>query len=213
MYKCCVKRVLDILLSSVMILALSSFFLIIILLIAVDSRGPVFFLQERVGKKGKVFKIIKFRTMVDGAEKIGTGIRTSSTDPRITKIGSILRKTSLDELPQLFNVFVGQMSFVGPRPPVTYHPYNGYDSYPDWSKPRFEVLPGITGYAQEEVRNFVPWDERMKYDVLYVEKISFLFDMKIIFKTAANILSFKSVYLDPSAKKTETTERKEETNA
>lgn len=197
-----------------MILALSLVFLIIMVAIAIDSRGPVFFLQERVGKKGRVFKIIKFRTMVDGAEKIGTGIRTSSTDPRITKVGAVLRKTSLDELPQLFNVFIGQMSFVGPRPPVTYHPYNGYDSYPEWAKPRFDVLPGITGYAQEEVRNFVPWDERMKYDVKYVENLSFWFDIKIMFKTAANILKLKSVYVDPASQKTteEATQGKEKTN-
>lgn len=107
--------------------------IIIILLIKSTSEGPVFFKQERLGKNGKVFKIIKFRTMIDNAEQIGTGVITFENDPRITKVGSFLRKTSLDELPQLINVLKGDMSIVGPRPPVPYHPKK-YEEYSEYEK-------------------------------------------------------------------------------
>ena len=140
------KRFFDILCSGLGLIIASPFILIIAILVKTSSKGPIFFLQERLGKKGKVFKIIKFRTMVVNAENMGTGVKeTGKSDPRITKIGHILRATSMDELPQLVNVLKGDMALVGPRPPVTYHPYDGYDNYPEWAKPRFQMRPGMTG--------------------------------------------------------------------
>lgn len=138
----CVKRCIDFVGSLIGIVVLSPVFLVIAIMIKTSSEGPVFFKQERLGKDGKVFKIIKFRTMIVNAEHIGDGLRVrEGDDPRITKIGRVLRKTSLDELPQLLNVLNGSMSLVGPRPPATYHPYAGYKAYPDWAKKRFQMRP------------------------------------------------------------------------
>src|SRR5699024_1422348 len=121
---------------------------------------------KRLGENGKKFEIYKFRTMIENAEKMGTGIFTSDEDPRITKVGHFLRKTSLDELPQIINIIKGEMSFVGPRPPVPYHPYK-YDDYNEIQKKRFTVKPGVTGMAQVYGRNTLSWDERIEHDVKY----------------------------------------------
>lgn len=194
MYAKYFKRVLDFLLSLIAIIILSPVLLIIAIVIKIDSKGPVFFLQERLGKDGKVFKIIKFRTMVVNAEKIGDGLKVKSeNDDRITKVGKVLRKTSLDELPQFINVLKGDMSIVGPRPPVTYHPHK-YEEYSDEQRKRFEVRPGITGLAQVRVRNSASWDDRIKIDVEYTEKISFIIDIKIFFETFLNIIKRKNIY-------------------
>lgn len=163
-------------------------FFIIAVLIKLDSKGPVFFLQERLGKNGEVFKIYKFRTMVENAEDKGSGLSVKKNDLRITRAGNILRKTSIDELPQLFNVLKGEMSLVGPRPPVPYFPYK-YSDYSDKQKLRFNVKPGITGYAQVNGRNKLSWDERIEYDVKYVINYNFLFDIKILFMTFKNIIT------------------------
>ena len=188
-----VKRVIDILGSGVGIIALLPVFFIVALMIKLSSDGPIFFKQERLGYHGKVFKIIKFRTMVVGAEKQGDGIFIKEeTDNRITKVGSFLRKTSLDELPQLLNVLIGDMSLVGPRPPVVYHPYDGYDNYPEWAKKRFDMKPGMTGLVQMTVRNEVPWDDRIIIDNEYVDKFSILFDVKILFGTVREVLHSKT---------------------
>ena len=194
MYAKYFKRVLDFLLSLIAIIILSPVLLIIAIVIKIDSKGPVFFLQERLGKDGKVFKIIKFRTMVVNAEKIGDGLKVKSeNDDRITKVGKVLRKTSLDELPQFINVLKGDMSIIGPRPPVTYHPHK-YEEYSDEQKKRFSVRPGITGLAQVRVRNSASWDDRIKIDVEYTEKISFIIDIKIFFETFLNIIKRKNIY-------------------
>lgn len=183
------KRFFDILFSGLGLLLASPFILLIALLVKTTSKGPVFFLQERIGKNGKVFKIIKFRTMVVNAEKIGDGIKIFAwSDPRITKIGRFLRATSMDELPQLFNVLKGDMSLVGPRPPVTYHPYDGYANYPEWAKPRFQMRPGMTGLVQISTRNKTSWDDRMRIDLEYLEKFNVLFDVKILFGTVKTVL-------------------------
>lgn len=130
-----VKRCIDFFGSMVGIIILSPIFIFIAIIIKISSKGPVFFLQERLGKNGKIFKIVKFRTMVVNAEHLGDGLKVKEgSDPRITKVGKFLRKTSLDELPQLFNTLCGSMSLVGPRPPATYHPYKGYENYPNWAK-------------------------------------------------------------------------------
>lgn len=189
------KRCIDFLGSLIGLIILSPVFAIISVLIKLTSKGPVFFLQERLGKDGKVFKIIKFRTMVVNAEHMGDGLRVKEgTDPRITKIGRFLRKTSLDELPQLFNTLAGSMSLVGPRPPATYHPYNGYENYPIWAKKRFQMRPGVTGLAQATVRNSASWDERIRIDNEYIDKFNVLFDIKILFMTVACVLRSSDIY-------------------
>ncbi|MEQ9763821.1 sugar transferase [Streptococcus sp. ZJ151] len=189
------KRLLDILLSGTALILLSPILIAISLMIKIDSRGPVFFKQERIGKNGVVFEIIKFRTMIENAEKIGDGLSIKNErDSRITQVGNILRKTSLDELPQLINVFIGSMSLIGPRPPVTYHPYKGFENYPAHFKPRFNVKPGISGYSQVKVRNSVSWDERIKLDLVYIKNITFTNDMKIIFQTFLRVLNSSNIY-------------------
>ena len=176
------KRLMDILGSLIGIVILLPVLIIVALAIKIDSKGPVFFRQERLGKNGKVFKIVKFRTMIENAESVGTGVFTSNSDNRVTKFGKILRGTSLDELPQLFNILLGSMSIVGPRPPVIYHPYL-YENYPEKYKDRFSMKPGVTGYAQVIGRNTLTWEERFDYDLIYIHKFNLLFDLKIIFKT------------------------------
>ncbi len=139
--------------------------------------------------------------MVVNAEKIGDGLAVKSeADPRITKIGKFLRATSLDELPQLINVVLGQMSLVGPRPPVPYHPYRGYNDYPNWSKKRFTMKPGITGLSQVTVRAAVDWDERMTYDIEYVEKFNIVLDVKVLFRTVQKMLTQNDIYLQSTDK-------------
>lgn len=189
------KRVLGLIFSLVGFIILIPIFLIISILIKLTSKGPIFFKQERIGRNGKAFNMYKFRTMIVNAENIGDGIRVrSKNDPRITKIGRILRRTSLDELPQLINVIKGDMSLVGPRPPVTYHPYNGYNNYPENAKKRFIVRPGLTGLSQIKYRNGVSWDKRIEIDVKYTENISFLEDIKIILATIKIV--FKPVNIE-----------------
>ena len=187
------KRIFDLTLSCILLIIFSPLFLIIAIFIKLDSKGPVFFKQERLGKNGKVFLIYKFRTMVDNAEEVGTGLFTNENDPRITKVGAFLRKTSLDELPQLINILKGEMSIIGPRPPIPYHPYN-YDEYSEEQKLRFTVLPGITGYAQVNGRNKIEWDERIKYDIYYAKNWSLGFDLKIFFKTIRTVFNREGIY-------------------
>lgn len=188
-----IKRILDFVLSLVALIVLSPLLIIVAIIIKLDSRGPVFFKQERLGKDGKVFLIYKFRTMVDKAENIGTGLFTNKNDPRITKVGTLLRKTSLDELPQLINILKGEMSIIGPRPPVPYHPYK-YEEYSENKRLRFTVLPGITGYAQINGRNEIDWDERIKYDVYYAKNWGLGLDFKIFFKTIKTVFNKEGIY-------------------
>ena len=179
-----IKRMLDILVSLISIILISPILLTILLLVKCTSKGPVLFKQERLGLHGESCQILKFRTMVVNAEQMGTGVYINEkSDPRITKIGKILRKSSLDELPQLFNILKGDMSLVGPRPPVTYHPYDGYQNYPQWAKKRFELLPGLTGLAQVELKSDATWDERITVDVRYVENFSVRMDILILLRT------------------------------
>lgn len=192
-----IKRIIDILGSLIGMIILLPLFIIIAILIKLTSEGPVFFLQERLGKDGKVFKILKFRTMVVNAEKIGDGLKVKSeNDSRITKIGRFLRATSLDELPQLWNVFIGQMSLVGPRPPATYFPYDGYENYPDWTKKRFLMRPGMTGLAQVTVRNSVSWDEKIIIDNKYIDSFNIWLDIKILFFTIFKVIKTENIYME-----------------
>ena len=190
-----IKRFVDILGSFIGIIILSPLFILVAICIKVTSEGPVFFKQKRLGKDGKVFDIIKFRTMIVNAEKIGDGLTVKSEDDsRITKVGKLLRKTSLDELPQLINVLKGDMSLVGPRPPATYFPYDGYENYPEWAKRRFDMRPGMTGLAQITVRNSVVWDKRIVIDNIYIDEFNILLDTKILLLTVARIIKPQNIY-------------------
>lgn len=193
MYKNNLKRVFDILIILLFSLPAVLIGIIIALLIKVDSKGTIFYKQERLGYKGKVFEIYKFRTMVENAENIGSGIKTFQDDPRITTIGKLLRKTSLDEIPQLINVLKGDMSIIGPRPPVPYHPKK-YEEYSMEQAKRFTVRPGITGYAQIKGRNNISWDERIVYDVEYVNNLSFLLDIKIFILTFVKVFKKEGIH-------------------
>jgi len=187
------KRFLDIVFAVLLIVLLSPFMAVIALLIKLEDHGPVLFKQERLGKDGKIFVLYKFRTMVVNAEKVGAGIFLEERDPRITRIGKWLRELSLDELPQLFNILKGDMSFVGPRPPLPFFPKR-YDEYEEWVKKRFTVRPGITGWAQVNGRNLIDWYDRFKLDVWYVDHWSLWLDAKIVFLTILKILKREGIY-------------------
>lgn len=185
-----IKNLADKMLAVILIIVLAPVLMLICFFIKIDSNGDIIFKQKRIGYKGREFNIYKFRTMVSNAEKIGDGlIVKDESDSRITKIGRILRKTSLDELPQLVNILKGDMSFIGPRPPVTYHPYDGYNGYSEFAKKRFEMKPGITGLAQVRMRNSASWDERIIVDVEYVENYSLILDLKILFLTIFSMIN------------------------
>lgn len=183
-----VKRFLDVTASFLGLVLLSPLMLAVSILIKIDSRGPVIFRQKRIGRNGKVFEIYKFRSMCVGAEKTGSGVYSGKGDARVTRIGKILRATSIDELPQLLNILKGEMSFVGPRPPLTYHPWK-YEEYTDFQKRMFEVRPGITGWAQVNGRKDVEWHKRIELNVWYVDHMSLLLDIKIMFMTAFKVLT------------------------
>ena len=183
------KRFLDVLLSLLAIIFLSPLMLVICLIIICDDGMPVIFRQDRVGRGDKLFKIKKFRTMKNGTPNLSTADFEES-DEYITRSGKFLRRTSLDELPQLFNVLAGDMSFIGPRPPLTYHPWR-LEEYSDAQRRRFEVRPGITGLAQVHGRKAIDWNDRIKYDVEYVDKLSLGLDCKILFQTVWNVLTMK----------------------
>lgn len=183
-----VKRFLDVTASFLGLVLLSPLMLAVSILIKIDSRGPVIFRQKRIGRNVKVFEIYKFRSMCVGAEKTGSGVYSGKGDARVTRIGKILRATSIDELPQLLNILKGEMSFVGPRPPLTYHPWK-YEEYTDFQKRMFEVRPGITGWAQVNGRKDVEWHKRIELNVWYVDHMSLLLDIKIMFMTAFKVLT------------------------
>lgn len=184
------KRFFDILVSLLFLIVLSPLMLITALAIKLDSKGPVIFKQERLGLGGKVFLIYKFRSMCENAEHMGTGQYSFADDMRVTKVGKILRATSIDELPQLVNVLKGEMSFIGPRPPLTYHPWD-ISEYTDEQLRMFEVRPGITGWAQVNGRKHTEWHERIKLNVYYVDNMSLFLDIKILFMTVFSVLKNK----------------------
>ena len=188
MYKNIIKRFFDIVLSSIAIALTALPMLIVAIAIKVESRGSIIFKQDRIGKDKKVFKIFKFRSMCMNAEHTGSGVYSGKGDSRVTRVGRFLRATSLDELPQLFNVLAGKMSFIGPRPPLTYHPWN-IEDYTEEQLRMFEVRPGITGWAQVNGRKNVEWNERIRLNVWYVDNISLVLDIKIIFKTFFKVVT------------------------
>lgn len=184
------KRVLDITLSSVALAFLAIPFLLIALAIRLDSPGPAFFRQVRVGRGGKEFRVWKFRTMVKDAERIGLGLNVRADDSRITRVGKFLREWGLDELPQLINVWWGDMSLVGPRPTVPAQ----VALYNDFERRRLEVKPGITGWALIHGRNALTWEQRIQYDVWYVDHWSIWVDLYVLFRTLPVVLSRQGLY-------------------
>lgn len=210
LYKEHIKRGLDVFFSSIMLLILWPLLIIIAIAVKLDSKGPAVFVQERLTLNGRVFKMLKFRTMIVNAEQQGTGAYSFGNDPRITKLGAVLRKLSLDELLQLINILKGDMSFVGPRPILTYHPCK-YEEYSEKEKRVFTVRPGITGWAQVNGRNTVDWVQRFELNEWYVDHVSFLLDVKIVFKTVAQVFSAKETVIQTETAKA-FKERKKQTN-
>jgi lipopolysaccharide/colanic/teichoic acid biosynthesis glycosyltransferase len=180
-----IKRFIDIVLAVVLIYVSLPILLLLMILIKNESRGASVFRDIRIGKNGKEFVLYKLRTMYENSPR---GFVTDN-DPRVTRIGKILRKSSLDEIPQFFNVFRGDMSFIGPRPDLV----SNYRKYDDSIKRRLLLRPGITGWAQVNGRNQISWAERYIYDLEYIDKISFLFDLKIMYLTAKNIFLMKNI--------------------
>ncbi|HIT70451.1 MAG TPA: sugar transferase [Candidatus Scatovivens faecipullorum] len=186
MYKKIIKRFLDILISLFGLIILSPVFLIVAILVRIKLGSPVFFKQERPGKDEKIFKLYKFRSMSDKKDENG---KLLPDKERLTRFGKILRSTSLDELPELFNILKGDMSLIGPRPlAVSYLPY-----YNEKEKHRHDVRPGLTGLAQINGRNALNWEERFKYDIEYVNNITFMNDIKIFFKTFIKVLKKEDI--------------------
>jgi lipopolysaccharide/colanic/teichoic acid biosynthesis glycosyltransferase len=178
------KRALDTTLGALTLLLASPVLLVAFVAIKLEDRGPVLFRQARVGLRGYEFGILKLRTMVVGAESTGAGLAVNRGDPRITRVGRVLRRLSIDELPQLWNVLAGDMSLVGPRPTVRWQ----VDLYTERQRHRLDVLPGITGWAQVNGRAALPWEERIELDLWYVEHASFWLDLKILARTPLALL-------------------------
>ena len=184
------RRAFDVASSAVLLLFASPFMLLSALGIKLDDRGPVLYRQRRVGKDEIEFELLKLRTMVVGAEKIGAGYAVNEGDPRITRAGRVLRRLSLDELPQLWNVLRGDMSLIGPRPTLAYQ----VERYTARQRRRLEVKPGITGWAQVHGRAKLPWDERIELDVWYVDHRGLKLDVQILARTVRMLVTGEGLY-------------------
>lgn len=182
LYKIYIKRLIDIGISLCVLVILSPVFLFTAIAIKCESPGPVIFKQKRLGLGGKEFYIYKFRSMVQNAEHTGSGVYSGKGDARVTRVGKVIRATSIDELPQAVNMLKGDMSLIGPRPPLTYHPWP-LAEYSAEQKRMFEVRPGITGWAQVHGRKDVEWNKRIEMNVWYADHMSFPLDVKIFFMT------------------------------
>lgn len=190
MYKKLIKRLIDFFLSLFGLLILFPLFVLIVILLTVANYGKPFFFQLRPGKNERLFKIIKFKSMNDATDEHGNLLPDSQ---RLTPVGAFVRKTSLDEIPQLINVLKGDMSLIGPRPLLVRY----LDYYTPREKLRHSVRPGITGWAQVNGRNTLSWDERLELDVQYVENLSFKLDIKILWKTVKSVIQRKDIVLIP----------------
>jgi lipopolysaccharide/colanic/teichoic acid biosynthesis glycosyltransferase len=184
------KRALDVLGATVGLTLSAPLLAASAIAVRLEDRGPVFFRQERVGQDGRLFEVLKLRTMVVNAHTQGAGYAVDKGDSRITRVGSLLRKTSLDELPQLWNVLRGEMSLVGPRPTLAYQ----VERYTDRQRRRLEVRPGLTGWAQVNGRASLSWPERIELDVWYVEHRSLALDLRILLRTVSVLLRPGVVY-------------------
>lgn len=188
-----IKRTFDIFFSLILMIPVLLIIGISAIFIKAEDGGPVFYMAERLGCFGKPFKMFKLRSMKVNAPDIRLADGSTyngDDDPRVTKFGKIARKTSIDELPQIINILKGDMSFIGPRPTLTYHPWK-LEEYTDFQRRRFEVRPGITGLAQVHGRKAIDWNDRIKYDVEYVDNLSLGLDCKILFRTVWNVLTMK----------------------
>ena len=191
-----IKRIIDIIVSALAIVLCLPFWIIIPIAIKLDSNGPVFFKQSRRTKNGRLFNMLKFRSMVVNTEGTGTGLFNFENDPRVTKVGRFLRNTSLDELPQLFNILIGDMSIVGPRPCVSYE-LGDFDTLNKTYKKRFEAKAGLTGWAQIKGRNDISWPDKVIYDNEYIDLFKekgIIIDIQIIFITALKVFKKENIY-------------------
>ena len=201
MYKHFFKRFFDIVVSLTALPFVFLAFLVVAPIIWLTDRGPVFYNAERLGRKGKTFKMYKFRSMKVNSPNLKNADGSTyngDDDPRVTKIGRIMRKTSVDELPQFLNVLLGDMSLIGPRAHLTTN-YKGYDLLDEQRKRRLDVRPGITGYNQAYFRNSVTSEEKMKNDIYYVDNLSFALDVKVFFVTVFAVLKRKNIYVKADA--------------
>ena len=198
MYKAFGKRLIDLIISIICLPFFGLLFIIFAPIIKLTDKGPVFYVADRLGKKGRIYKMYKFRSMSVNSPDIRNkdgSTYNSDKDPRVTKIGRIMRKTSIDEIPQIINVIKGDMSIIGPRPFVTTH-YLGYDKLDEKGKKRLEVRPGITGYSQAYYRNSINQSEKIDCDVFYVDNYSLFLDIKIFIKTISAVIRQKNIYVD-----------------
>lgn len=193
MYRRFIKPFIDRLLAIIVLVLLLPVFIVISIAIKLDSKGPVFFRQARLGRNGKVFYIFKFRSMVNDQSSFRKPLKIYEDDPRITFTGSIIRKTSLDELPQLFNIVRGEMSFIGPRPPLTWFP-KPFEDYSEFEKQRFSVKPGLSGLAQIRCREIHDWNVKIPIDVEYVNNLSLTYDTKIFLRSLLSFFKTDNVY-------------------
>ena len=182
-----IKRLLDVILSSILFSLFIPIMLLSMVLIKIESKGPALFLDRRIGLRGNAFNLYKLRTMYQNSPR---GF-VLDNDPRVTKIGSVLRKASLDEIPQFINVLKGEMSLVGPRPDIL----KNYQKYNEKIKKRLTLRPGITGWAQVNGRSKISWDERYRFDLEYIDNVSFRFDLKILLLTIKNVFLMKNINL------------------
>jgi lipopolysaccharide/colanic/teichoic acid biosynthesis glycosyltransferase len=183
-------RALDLVVAGALLVVSSPLLAAAAVAIRLESHGPAFYRQRRVGRDGEAFDLWKLRTMVPGAEEMGAGIYVLEGDPRITRVGRLLRRLSLDELPNLVNVLKGEMAIVGPRPTIQ----EQVDRYTDRQRRRLEVKPGITGWAQVHGRASLPWPERIELDVWYVENRSLLLDLRILLLTVKLLVTGQGLY-------------------
>lgn len=181
------KRFFDSLIAFLGLTVLFPILLIIAIAIKVDSPGPVIFKQRRLGRFGKEFTLYKFRSMSVGAEKTGSGQYSFDGDPRVTRVGKFIRKTSIDELPQFLNILKGDMSLIGFRPPLTYHP-KSFSEYDELEREMFQLRPGVTGWAQIHGRKTVDWSQRIEMNRWYAKNVSFMLDLKILLVTIIKVL-------------------------
>ena len=190
-----IRRIIDTIIALIALVLLSPILLIVAIAINLESKGGVIFKQKRIGLNGKPYDMYKFRSMVKNAQNMGTGVYSFEGDPRITKVGRFIRRTSIDELPQLWNIVKGDMAFIGPRSPVVGH-FPEWDTLNDAYKRRFTVLPGISGLAQCVGRNDFSWDEKVVWDNIYIDKVSkyyILYDIKMWFMTFTRVFSMSDV--------------------
>lgn len=187
MYQRFWKRGIDMLIAALALVLLSPLMLVTAAAIKLSSPGPVLFKQQRLGLHGREFTMYKFRSMAMGAEHTGSGVYSEKGDPRVTAVGRFIRMTSIDELPQLLNILKGDMAIVGPRPPLTYHPWP-IDQYTEEQFHMFDVRPGITGWAQVNGRKTVEWPHRIELSVYYARNLSIAFDIRILALTCLKVL-------------------------